>query len=522
MHELARPRRQYLDTARKISRLTLPYLYPEPGTTSERVLTGDWNSTGARGLVEMSGKVTAGILPAGQPFHQLSIVLPAEAQDDERVRAQLLLALKDAELEIQEFIERANIRRSFPTLVQHVAVAGSALIDWMGDKPRVRGLSSFVWDRDARRQYLEFITVDLVDRRTLKSPAAKRLADKLCQSKTDDYDPVRLHLFHWARYQGDGEWEIDQHLAPIGSSDQVDMTYWDEPRTESEVIPKSRTVYDGNDPFPLIPVTVEDIEDELYGRAPAELILGDLKTVSGLTEDVVAASGIAAETRFGVRPGSRTRIEDLEETPLGGFFVGDPDDLFVFSAREHLPDLSFAGGVLAQAEQRLERFFLSDFALRRAGERVTATEILELAQALDRAQSSLYAGLSDTQRDIAEYAVRALVKEGRFPERLVDRETVKLEIITGMDALSGSQSAQRLRSAIGTFAELGLMPQLLPILQLRNIAVEVFRAHGIDETTLVRSEREIQEMRQQAEQAQMRREILPEAARAQIQARAQQ
>ena len=71
--KLARDRQPYIDRAIKNAKLTIPALFPKEGTTGNTDFETPWQSVGARGVDNLSAKLSLSLFPPNERFFRLGI-----------------------------------------------------------------------------------------------------------------------------------------------------------------------------------------------------------------------------------------------------------------------------------------------------------------------------------------------------------------------------------------------------------------------------------------------------------------
>lgn len=464
--KLTKDRRVYLDRAREAAKLTLPTLIPPDGANSTTEYETPWQSIGARGVNNLSAKILLALFPPSNPFFRMSI--------DEPTMAALGAKKSEAEKQLAAFervimadIEDSRTRASLFQAAKHLVVAGNALLfNTPSGEVRMYPLSRYVTKRDAEGATYEIIAVDSTVFGALSAEYQEAaIAAGVNKDKDDD---VMLYTGVF-RDSINGQWTVHQEI-------------------EGVVVPGSNGTYP-LDASPWIPLRMVAIDGESYGRGYVEEIYGDLNTLDALTQAITEAAAAGAVVKFLVNPNGVTDIDDVTDTPNGGFAEGVATDITVLQVGK-FADLRVANETIQQIETRLSQAFLLHSAVQRNAERVTAEEIRFMASELEDALGGIYSVLSqELQLPLVKHRIVRLTKMKKLPPL---PKGVKPSIITGLEALGRSQELQRLRMFIqdagGTFG-----PEVISeYVSVSDYMTRSAAALNIATEGLVRPEEEVQ------------------------------
>lgn len=156
--------------------------------------------------------------------------------------------------------------------------------------------------------------------------------------------------------------------------------------------------------------------------------------------------------------------------------------------------------MLRDIQERLSAAFLLNSSVQRNAERVTAEEIRFMAQELESALGGVYSVLSqEFQLPLINILLGRMVKQKKMPK--FPKESVKPQIVTGMEALGRGQDLNKLSQFLEYLAPLG--PEV--IAQKLNIDDYMDRlgaSLGIDTGGLIKTDEQIQQEQAEAQQAQ--------------------
>ena len=128
---LSSDRSQFLKEAEDAGKLTLPYLIRghEEHTAGMKHITTTWQSVGAKGVVALASKLSLSLVPPQTSFFKLQL---DESQLGEQfspeIKSELDLSFARIERTILEAIAASDDRVVIHQALQHLVVAGNALI----------------------------------------------------------------------------------------------------------------------------------------------------------------------------------------------------------------------------------------------------------------------------------------------------------------------------------------------------------------------------------------------------------
>ena len=285
--ELSSERTQFLDEARQASELTLPYLIRghEETYIGMKQLKTPWQSVGAKGVVTLASKLMLALLPPQTSFFKLQL---DESQIGEEfgpdIKSELDLSFAKVERTILENIAASDDRVAVHQALQHLVVAGNALIFMGKDGLKVFPLNRYVVERDGNGNVLEIVTKE-------------RISKKLLAEEMPEYEePVNED----SNFRPD-ECDVYTHVRR-----ENNRVVWHQ-EVHGKVLPKSisKAPIDAN---PWLPLRFNTVDGEAYGRGRVGQFIGDLKSLEALSQALVEGSAAAAKVVFVVAPFSLSLI----------------------------------------------------------------------------------------------------------------------------------------------------------------------------------------------------------------------
>ena len=474
--KLTSDRQVYLNRARDAAKLTLPSLIPPDGATKSTTYETPWQSIGSRGVNNLASKILLALFPPSSPFFRMGI---DEATLDKlgAKKAEAEKSLAKFERIIMSDIEDSRTRASLFQAAKHLIVSGNALLfNTPKGEVRMYPLSRYVTKRDAEGNTHEIIAVDNTVFGSLSPEYQAAAATAGVNKDRDDDVSIYTGVF---RDSLNDQWTIYQEI-------------------EGVVVPGSDGTYP-IDASPWIPLRMVAIDGESYGRGYVEELYGDLNTLDALTQAITEASAAGAVVKFLVNPNGVTDIDDVTDTPNGGFAEGIADDITVLQIGKHA-DLQVALNALDKIEARLAQAFLLHSSVQRNAERVTAEEIRFMASELEDALGGIYSVLSqELQLPLVKHRILRLTAMKKLPAL---PKGVKPAIITGLEALGRSQELQRLRMFIGDAGQTFGPEAIVNYVNVGDYLMRSAAALNIATEGLVRSDEEVQQRQQQQAQQQ--------------------
>ena len=476
-------RNPYLDRAREASKLTIPTLVTEEGDVSAQKLKTPYQSVGARGVNNLSSALLMSLLPPNAPFFRLALDEKAKAEMEgiEQVKTEVSTALSEMERNIHKEIEGNNFRVGLFGALKQLIVSGNVLLHIPKEgHMRVFHLDRFCITRDPMGN---------VERIVIKEDIAKEQVPEEINTSDKPSDVDTVSLYTSISTIDSKTVEVYQEIGGIrvGGSEGT--------------FPKDKN--------PFLPLRLNRVDGEDYGRGYVEEYLGDLESLEGLTQAIVEGSAASAKLLFLVAPNGTTRKSRIASAANGAIIDGSAGDVSVLQTQKHA-DFRVAFETINQIQERLNyAFMLTEAAIRKA-ERVTAEEVRLVTQAIERQLGGIYSVLSqEFQLPLVKIVMQRMQSSGRLPK--MPKNMIHPMVVTGIEALGRGNDLNKLDSFI---AGIGQMLGPEAIQQFVNMSEYLDRraaALGIDTKGLIKSQEELQQEAQQAQQQAMMQQLGPKA-----------
>jgi hypothetical protein len=497
---LSRERDLYLQRARECARLTLPTLIPEEGDNASTETYKPFQSIGARGVNHLSAKLMLALFPPGHAFFRLSMedyVLDELIEETgaafEDARGEFEAAFGRMERSALTRMEHRGYRATLAEGLKHGIVAGNFLLQFFPDGGiRMHPLSAFCVKRDKSSNVVELVVKETVARVAL--PEAARLI-------VEQSDPVEGH-----KEDGPTHDDIDIYTRVYRSGER----FYVHQEVRGQTIPGT----EGDHPLdksPWRPIRLFKVDGEDYGRSYVEQYIGDLRSLEAIAKSIVLFTAAAAKILIFVDDNGRVTIKMVEDSESGDILPGRAEDLSVFQLQKYA-DFQVVHTMMQRIESRLEEAFLLFSGVRRDAERVTAEEIRAVVQELEQALGGVYSLLGqELQQPMATLLLHQMMQAGDIPN--LPEDSVKTEIITGVDALGRTADLKKLDMFVAGIAELFGPEAVTTYIRAEAYMKRRATALGLDHMGLVKSPEEIQQEREAAQAQAMAEKVAPEAVR---------
>jgi hypothetical protein len=482
--QLEQARQPYLDRARDCSTLTIPSLIPPESQNESSDLYTPFQGIGARGVNNLASKLSIALMPPNSPFFRFMVepYTLREIAQDPAARTDVEKQLGEYERAVMGEVESSGDRVAVHEALKHLIVGGNVLLHVGMDKVRVIHLDSYVVNRAPNGDVLEIVIVENVSPNSLDGDTAEAIKGKL------EGDEKTLKVYTLVERKGK-YFHVHQEV-------------------KGHPIKGSRGKYK-HESVPFLPLRFSRIDGEDYGRGFVEELLGDLKSLEGLSQAIVEGAAAAAKVLFMVNPNGTTRIRTIAKADNTAIIEGNRSDVSVLQM-DKFNDFRVAYQAMQGIEERLSQQFMLQSSVQRNAERVTAEEIRYLAGELEDTLSGIYSILSqEFQLPYVNRKIDVLTKAKKLPK--LPEDIVKPTIVTGMEALGRGHDLRKLDLFIQGMAQ-ALGPEVLSqYVNLQDYIKRRATALGIDTEGLIKSEEQIAQEMQQAQMMQMMQQAGPSA-----------
>lgn len=486
-------RRPYTDRAEKCAKYTIPMAFPKDTDSSSTNYETPYQSIGARGVNNLTSKLMLALFPPNAPFFRLALGDDIENAlgDDSTTKQQWEEALSKLERKITSYMETHQIRTTANEALLQLVIAGNVCVFLPPAEGgmRIYRLNSYVVSRDGIGNVLEIIAKESVAYGALPPEAQSAIGESGVVDADRAYD-VYTHTY----LEGD--------------------VYKSYQEVEGAIIKGSEQEYP-KDKSPWIPLRLKKMDGESYGRSFVDEYLGDLKVLEALSKSVAQVAAVASNILYLVNPNAVTRISELSKAKSGDFIRGKIEDIQILQVNK-TSDLQITENAIQSIEGRLSYAFLLNSAVQRNAERVTAEEIRYVANELEDTVGSIYSILSqEFQLPLVKRFMIQMTREGAIPDLPQGSKGVEPLIVTGIEALGRGHDLTKLDTFI-RYAQ--VFPEAFQTsIKQGEILRQIATALGIDSSSVVKTDEEVQQEQQQQMQMQMAQQAVPEMARGAMQ-----
>ena len=499
-------RNYYLERARTAARLTLPYLIPlndDYTPNQNETFPLPWNGIGARGVHNITSRLTLALLPPTETFFRFTIdeleqakqeqqlaAAGAPAEEIGRQKSEFDMALARLERAVLRSIEASNDRVAVHEMLMHLIVGGNALL-YVGEKGlRCYHLNRYVVRRDPMGSPLEVIVCEELSVENLPEKVRALLEEIEGKANDEEDDGELNHYARTVRIYTHVEWEgnrVEWYQEVKG--EEIPGTKGSAPLSESPWLPLRMYRIDGHDYSP--------------GYIEAAC-LADLQTAEALSQAIAEGSLVSAQVKHLVKPSGIANPKKLAEAANGAFLPGNPDDVTTITVGK-AQDLSVAMQGLARIEARLaQAFMLADV---RDSERTTAEEVRLQAMQTEQSLGSIYSILTtEFQQPYVARKLALLIRKGKLP-KLPD-ELVKPVVSVGLAAVGRGNDLDKtarfmtiLQQSLGPE---GIATYVMPSELIRRLAALM----GMDIVGLVKTEEQLAQEQQAQQQMAMAQQAM--------------
>ena len=484
-------RRTHLERARRCAELTIPSLLPPENSDDDDALPTPYQSLGARCVNHLSSKLLMVLLPPNTPFFKYALP-PAivakiiEESGEEDFKTVIEKQLRIIEQDIVDYIESEGHRSAFYKMVRLLVTTGNILLELPKKKGiKVHRLDKYVTRRDPAGKVIEIVLREYID----KAQVPAYIEEESVKTDIDGENPKKTIGLYTHSILKNDMWHITQEIF-------------------GQEVKESKGTFKPED-HPFLPLSLNQVEGENYGRGHVEEYLGDFISLENLMQSIVEGAAAAARIIFLVKPGGSTNWKQVKNARNLSAIPGRKDDIETMQVDKHA-DFKIAYDTIGKIEDRLGRAFLLSDSVQRDAERVTAAEIQYMAQQLENAMGGVYTSLAqELQRPYLIKIVNQMKLRNVFNNALPD--ILKLTITTGYESLGRGNEVAKLDALMDRLTKFLPGDQLMQILGKQEIKVLIDKyatAMGVDTAGWVPSKEKMEEKDEQEKQMQMMSEMM--------------
>lgn len=480
-------RNQVLERARECAKLTIPSIQPPDSFDEQTALYKPYQSQGARGVNNLASKLMMTLLPPNAPFFRFTLdpAMIAEAGGD---TTEVESTLAEMENILQQSIETSGERLQIYQMLRLLITTGNALLYFPysdgGITLKVYRLDQYVVLRDPLGNLLELIIKEQI--------APMAISDEAIRSKVlSQKDENKTYVDLYTRAVLDdkvGKWLVTQEINGLEISESSGEFELGE--------------------LPYLALRWSALPNEDYGRSYVDEVIGDLRSLEGLSQARQEASAAAAKVLIFCDPNGTTSPNDVAKADNLEVITGRATEVTAFQLNKSM-DLGAVRESINDLKQDLAYHFLLNSSIQRQAERVTAEEIRTMASELEASLGGTYTVLSqEFQLPYIRLKIQRLRDAGIFPE---GSEAIDPVVTTGLDGLGRGAELDKLLGFIQ--GAMGLGGQATSMLNYGYILSQMAVSSGLKPDELLISPEAMEQNRQQAQMEQLGQSIAPQVAK---------
>lgn len=460
---LSSDREPYLQRAERNAQLTIPLLFPEECNTGATTYEEPNQSTGARGVNNLSSKIMLSLFPPNESWYicEMGEDIVKEIGNDPKQITNIRNGLGFMEQQVLRYMQQNMYRVTLNEAVNQMLVSGNVLLynPTTRDELRLYNMRHWVVLRDGMGEWIELVIKESVPfiglpknvQEQLTPPSDKRKAKEL-------YTYVyKLNDKAYSFQEIDGV-----KLQGTDANYPIEVCPW-------------------------FPVRLRKTDGENYSRAYVDDYIGDLKSHNEIAGAINAMAIIAAFTLYRVAPNAITSIEELKKKKSGSFYVGRENDV-VAETFAQIPNIQILAQRNQDIKETLEFAFLLNSAVQRDAERVTAEEIRYVAQELEDTVGNIYSLLAqELQMPLLKTTLNKMMSKGIMVVVKFGKQGIEPKVTTGVEALGRGHDFQQITQFLNS---LSLLPSAQAFVRVNEVASSLATSLGLDASQLIMSMQE--------------------------------
>jgi hypothetical protein len=461
----------------RLAEVTIPSSLPDKNySVLNESLTNGSTSLGAQGAINIVNKLMLAMFAPGVSFMRLELASAEKAKFMEQLQlpddSMLTNVLAEGEREALRVLEASGSRPALYEGLAALVCVGDVLMD-LSDKDLISFISlrDYAVERNRKGQVLRLVFREITRVQDLEAEAEAEYRRAVPTCKPRD----SVTVYTTVRFTR-GMYRSTVYVEDVCLSTRHSGKWKPE-----------------NLPWRALSWRLPLGQD--YGVSLAEDYSNDLGNHDIVSEAMADGAVLAAQFRWACNPNGITQPEDITGGKNGDVIPADPKDLGLIFANLG-NQLATIMSVEEVYSRRIGRGFLMNSAVTRDSERTTAEEVRIQAIELEQSLGGVYSRLAiDMQAPIARWQLRAANINIRGTK-------IQPTIITGLDALSRSAELQRMMGFLGDVSSLAEIPaETREMLNEEPIISDMAAGRGVNRTKYVATVEEINQRRQQREQA---------------------
>lgn len=477
-------REMYIQRALDCARVTVPAWFPDDSDNGSTKYRTPYQSMGAMCVNSLTAKLCNALFPITQPFFKLSLneFVLKQVESDKSQMALVEQGLSMCERIITQYMADNSYRVTLTEAMRQLVISGNCLLyitppdDGVNYNPcKLYKIHNYVVQRDGYGNILQIVTKEKIAAAALPDDLKENMNGIDAYEDTSEID-VYTHIY------------LDDKTGQYLSYEEID----------GKEITGTASSYPVH-ALPWIPIRMNRLDGESYGRSYTEEYLGDLRSLENLNKSILDITMISSKVVGIVNPTGITKPGRLVNAKSGDFVPGNPNDIQYLQVNKSA-DYNLIQNLITQIEQRLASAFLLNSSVQRNGDRVTAEEIRYVAQQLEEVMTGVYSVLNqEMQLPIVRVLLNQLQATRRIPD--LPKEALTPNISAGLEALGRGQDLDKLNQFVQAMATVSQLAQDQDV-NVTTLKLRICNALGIDTDGLLLTPEEKQQQ-QMAQMAQM-------------------
>lgn len=427
----------------------------------------------------LTAKLSNALFPMTQPFFKLSLneFVLKQVESDKSQMALVEQGLSMCERIITQYMADNSYRVTLTEAMRQLVISGNALLyitppeeDVTYNPCKLYKIHNYVVQRDGYGNILQIVTKEKIACAALPDDLKENMNGIDAYEDTNEVD-VYTHIY------------LDDKTGEYLSYEEID----------GKEVAGTASSYPIH-ALPWIPIRMNRLDGESYGRSYTEEYLGDLRSLENLNKSILDITMISSKVVGIVNPTGITKPGRLVNAKSGDFVPGNPNDIQYLQVNKSA-DYTLIQNLISQIEQRLAQAFLLNSAVQRNGDRVTAEEIRYVAQQLESVMTGVYSVLNqEMQLPIVRVLMNQLQATSKIPD--LPKEALTPNISAGLEALGRGQDLDKLNQFVTAMGAVAGLAQDQDV-NMGTLKLRICNALGIDTDGLLLTEEEKQQVQMQ-------------------------
>lgn len=472
----------FLTLATSCSELTTPNFVYDGDEPPISVESGLFTNVGSRGLEELVSRLVTTLFPPGKSFYYLTptqeVADQVTAVAGEEGRTLIEKDLMAPVSYTNRLFDSMRLREDLHNAVKIAAMGGGSLLKL---------------DFEDNQKCQAFT---LNNYRCIENPLTKEIEEFVIREVVT-YNSLNIEIINLLELDEEQDMSATTELMTHCKYDNETQKYTVYQQINDVQFEESKKEYAKNN-LPFIHVVINKVNGSSYGTGLVMPTYYDLNNLNKLNKNLIDQSAMNSTSRFFVDPTGLTRVQDFLNSNNGDVLRGRANDVSSLQApatSQQQMTLQFA----QHLEMNISKYFMTkqvDYGNR---DRVTSTEIVNNASAIDAGQGGLYSSLSAR----LQYPLSMLLLNFAGADSSL-YDGAEIRIVTGLQAINQGREAASLDGFIASMATMAQYKQTaFDAIDLNEYTKRVAVANQVDPNGLIKSQQQMQQEQMQQQQQQL-------------------